>query len=98
MREVWGKALSLTTIVVTGASREEALQKNEQVCAALGTLQEQRIFESFSSIAPLFPSEQTRAANLPRLAEVSGRRNAGSELRHSLAARRGEAGFSRRSV
>lgn len=64
VREVWGKALSLTTVVVTGASREETLQKNEQVCAVLRALQEQREVESFASIAPLLPSEQTRRANL----------------------------------
>jgi predicted exporter len=63
VREVWGKALSLTTVVVTGDSREEALQKNEQVCAVLRALQEQRAIDSFSSIAPLFPSEQTRRSN-----------------------------------
>ena len=64
VREVWGKALSLTTIVVTGASREEALQQNERVCAVLRTLRERGEVESFASIAPLFPSVQSRRANL----------------------------------
>ena len=64
VREVWGKALSLTTVVVTGSNREEALQQNERVCAVLRTLQEYGGVESFASIAPLFPSEQTRRANL----------------------------------
>ena len=64
VREVWGKALSLTTVVVTGANREEALQQNERVCAVLRTLQENGGVESFASIAPLFPSEQTRRANV----------------------------------
>jgi predicted exporter/SAM-dependent methyltransferase len=64
VREVWGKALSLTTVVVSGASREEALQKNELVCAVLRALQEKQEVESFASIAPLFPSAQTRRANL----------------------------------
>ncbi len=64
IRDVWGKALSLTTVVVSGANREEALQKNERICAALRELQENRTIESFSSIAPLMPSEQTRRANL----------------------------------
>ncbi len=63
VREVWGKVLSLTTVVVTGAGREEALQKNEQVCAALRTLQAQGKVELFASIAPLFPSERTRRSN-----------------------------------
>jgi uncharacterized protein len=63
MREVWGKALSLTTVVVTGASREEALRKNEQVFAALKQLQQQGGIEWFASLAPLFPSEPTRRAN-----------------------------------
>jgi predicted exporter/SAM-dependent methyltransferase len=61
---VWGKTLSLTTVVVTGANREEALQLNERVCARLRTLQQEGAVESFASIAPLFPSEQTRRANL----------------------------------
>ena len=64
VKEVWGKALSLTTVVVTGANREEALQKNEQVCAVLRGLQARQEVESFASIAPLSPSEQTRRANL----------------------------------
>ena len=64
IRETWGKALSLTTIVVGGATREEVLAKNEQVFAALEKLRGQNVFESFSSVAPLLPSAQTRAANL----------------------------------
>ena len=64
IREIWGKALSLTTIVVGGATREEVLAKNEQVFAALEKLRGQNVFESFSSIAPLMPSAQTRAANV----------------------------------
>jgi predicted exporter/SAM-dependent methyltransferase len=64
VREVWGKALSLTSVVVGGANREEALQKNERVCAVLQTLREKQAVETFSSIAPLLPSEQMRAAHL----------------------------------
>jgi predicted exporter/trans-aconitate methyltransferase len=64
IRETWGKALSLTTIVVGGATHEEVLAKNEQVFAALKKLHGQNVFESFSSVAPLLPSAQTRAANL----------------------------------
>ena len=64
IRESWGKALSLTTIVVGGATREEVLEKNERVFAALEKLRDRNIFESFSSIAPLMPSAQTRAANV----------------------------------
>lgn len=64
VRQVWGKALSLTTVVVLGNSREEALRKNEQVYAVLRSLQQQGKIESFSSVAPLVPSEQTRQANL----------------------------------
>ena len=86
IRAVWGKALSLTTVVVSGANREEALQKNERICAALRELQENRTIESFSSIAPLMPSEQARRANLrdwqafldgtpaPRSQQLAGRR------------------------
>ena len=64
IRETWGKALSLTTIVVGGATREEVLAKNERVFAALEKLRGQNVFESFSSVAPLLPPAQTRAANL----------------------------------
>jgi uncharacterized protein len=63
VREVWSKALSLTTVVVTGATREEALRQNERVCAALRELQQNQQVESFSSIAGLCPAEQTRQIN-----------------------------------
>jgi predicted exporter/SAM-dependent methyltransferase len=63
IREIWGKALSLTTIVVGGATREKVLAKNEQVFAALEKLRGQNVFESFSSVASLLPSAQNRAAN-----------------------------------
>ena len=63
IRVTWGKALSLTTIVVGGATRDEVMAKNEQVFAALEKLRGQNIFESFSSVAPLLPSAQIRAAN-----------------------------------
>jgi len=92
VREVWGKALSLTTVVVTGASREEALQKNEQVCAVLRTLQEQRAIDSFSSIAPLFPSEQTRRSNY-RDWQAFWTEERRSDLGHSLASAAGSLGF-----
>lgn len=92
VREVWGKALSLTTVVVTGASREEALQKNEQVCAVLRTLQEQRAIDSFSSIAPLFPSEQTRQSNY-RDWQKFWTEERRSDLGHSLASAAGSLGF-----
>ena len=64
IRETWGKALSLATIVVGGATREEVLAKNERVFAALEKLRGQNVFESFSSVAPLLPPAQTRTANL----------------------------------
>jgi SAM-dependent methyltransferase len=63
VRGIWGQALSLTTVVVSGTNREEALQKNEAVCALLRTLRKNRNIESFSSIAPLIPSDRTRRAN-----------------------------------
>ena len=63
IRESWGKALSLTTIVVGGTTRDEVLTKNEQVFAALEKMRGQNVFESFSSVAPLMPSQQTRVAN-----------------------------------
>jgi uncharacterized protein len=61
VREVWGKALSLTTIVVGGATWDEALRKNEQVYQVLKGLQEAKAVEAFSSIAPLCPSQHTQA-------------------------------------
>jgi predicted exporter/SAM-dependent methyltransferase len=64
LKSVWGKALSLTTVVVSGANREEALQNNERVYAALRQLQGKQVIASFSSIAPLVPSERTQRANL----------------------------------
>ena len=64
IRKTWGKALSLTTIVVGGTTREEVLTKNEKVFAALEKLRGQNILESFSSIAPLMPSAQSRTANM----------------------------------
>ena len=63
IRDCWGQALSLTTIVVGGGTREEVLAKNELVFAALEKLHDQNIFESFSSLAPLLPSAATRAAH-----------------------------------
>jgi predicted exporter/SAM-dependent methyltransferase len=63
IRDTWGKALSLTTIVVSGTTREEVLTKNERVFAALEKLRGQDVLESFSSIAPLMPSARTRTAN-----------------------------------
>ena len=92
VREVWGKALSLTTVVVTGANREEALQKNERVCAVLRTLREQRAIESFSSIAPLFPSEQTGRSNY-RDWHTFWTEDRRSDLGNSLASAAGSLGF-----
>lgn len=63
IREVWGKALSLTSVLVRGSNLDEALQKNEQVRAVLHSLQDDRAIEAFSSIAPVLPSVRTRQAN-----------------------------------
>ena len=92
IRESWGKALSLTTIVVGGATREEVLVKNEQVFGALEKLRGQKIFESFSSVAPLMPSAQTRAANERDWRDFwNGSRQ--SQLGDSLAATAAKLGF-----
>jgi predicted exporter/SAM-dependent methyltransferase len=64
VQEVWGKALSLTTVVIEGAGREEALQNNERLWVLLRELREKQVVESFSSIAPLMPSEKSKRANL----------------------------------
>ena len=69
IRGLWGKALSLTTVVVRAPSREEALRKNERLYAALAPLQERGLIESLSSVAPLLPSEETRRANRQRWRE-----------------------------
>jgi len=66
LRGVWGQALSLTTIIVSAPSREEALQQNERVHAALLPLQREGILSSLSSVAPLLPSERTRQLNRER--------------------------------
>ncbi|HPA18574.1 MAG TPA: MMPL family transporter [Verrucomicrobiae bacterium] len=63
VRKTWGQALSLTTIVVDGATREEALLKNERVRAVLEKLRSRDVLESFSSLAPLFPSALKEAQN-----------------------------------
>jgi predicted exporter/SAM-dependent methyltransferase len=92
IRESWGKALSLTTIVVGDATREEVLAKNESVFAALEKLRGQNVFESFSSIAPLAPSAQMRSANL-RTWQNFWTPARQSELRDSLAAAGTKLGF-----
>ena len=92
IRESWGKALSLTTIVVGGATQEEVLVKNEQVFGALEKLRGQKIFESFSSVAPVMPSAQTRAANERDWRDFwNGERQ--TQLRDSLAATAAKLGF-----
>lgn len=60
IRETWGKALALTSIVVVGTDREEALQRNERVHAVLERLRQSGVVESFSSVAPVLPSARTR--------------------------------------
>ena len=64
VQEVWAKALSLTTVVVEGADREETLRNNERLHALLRELRERQVVESFSSVAPLMPSEESKRANL----------------------------------
>jgi predicted exporter/trans-aconitate methyltransferase len=66
LREVWGQALSLTTLVVSAPDREAALELNERVRAALLPLQSGRPLAALSSIAPLLPAERTRQANRER--------------------------------
>ena len=92
IRESWGKALSLTTIVVGGTTREEVLAKNERVFAVLEKLRGQNVLESFSSVAPLMPSARTRTANRRdwRNFWTTGRQ---SQLHDSLAAAAARLGF-----
>ena len=92
IRESWGKALSLTTIVVGGATREEVLQKNELVCAALEKLRAAKTVETFSSVAPLLPSSQTRQANL-RDWKIFWTPSRQTELSNSLASAAAKLGF-----
>lgn len=63
VRQIWGKALSLTLVVVDGPTAEEALQKHERVEAVLRRLLREGRVESYSSIATLVPSAATRAEN-----------------------------------
>jgi hypothetical protein len=97
IRETWGKALSLTTIVVGGATREEVLAKNEQVFAALEKLRGQNVFESFSSVAPLLPSAQTRR-RICATGGISGRLSGRWQLQRFARRSRHQAWFSHRSV
>ena len=92
IREVWGKALSLTTVVVTGATREEALQKNERVCDVLKRFQNYKFVDSFSSIAPLYPSDETRHANR-RTWQAFWTETRRHELSNSLASAAASLGF-----
>ena len=92
IRQAWGKSLSLTTIVVGGATRDEALVRNEQVHAALEHLRGQDIWESYSSIAPLTPSAQTRAAHERAWREFWTPARRG-DLRASLATAGSKLGF-----
>ncbi len=92
VRESWGRVLSLTTVVVGGATREEVLQKNEQVCAVLEKLRAAKTIETFSSVSPLLPSARTQQANLRdwRNFWTPSRQ---VELSNSLAAVAGKLGF-----
>jgi predicted exporter/trans-aconitate methyltransferase len=92
VRETWGQALSLTTIVVGGSTREEVLAKNERILAALAPLRGRKVLESFSSVAPLLPSAQTRATNGRAWREfwTAGRQ---AQLRDALAAAGAQLGF-----
>jgi len=92
IRQSWGQALSLTTIVVGGTTRAEVLAKNEQVFGALEKLRGQKIFESFASVAPLLPSAQTQAAN-ERAWRGFWNRERQAQLRATLAAAAGKLGF-----
>ncbi len=92
VRETWGHALSLSTIVVSGATEEEALQKNEAVHAALLKLRAAGAIESVSSAAPLMPSLERRRENLRAWREFWADGNEGS-LRAGLAGAAAGLGF-----
>jgi len=92
IRETWGQALSLTTIVVGGATRDEALAKNERVFAALRDLRDRKVVAAFSSIAPLMPSAQTRSAHARAWQDFWTPARL-SALRDSLAAAGAKLGF-----
>jgi SAM-dependent methyltransferase len=62
-KQAWGRSLALTTVVVSGATRDAALADNERVAAVLEKLRAEKVIETFSSVAPLLPSAATRAAN-----------------------------------
>ena len=92
IRQNWGRALSMTTIVVSGASREETLVKNEQVFGVLEKLRVNGGCDSFSSLAPLQPSAQTRQANAVAWQQFwTAERQ--TQLRAALAQAAGRLGF-----
>jgi predicted exporter/SAM-dependent methyltransferase len=92
VRETWGKALSLTTVIAAGSTREEALAANERVQSAVSDLARDGAIEAFSSIASLLPSEDTRKGNLAawRAFWSDSRR---VQLRRDLGAAASELGF-----
>lgn len=92
VRAAWSNSLGLTSIVVEGATREEALAKNEQIFAVLSGLREQKQVDSFSSIARLAPSPQTRAANVKAWRDFWTVRRQ-TDLHEALAAAAAKLGF-----
>ena len=64
LESAWGQALSLTTVIVKGATLDEALQKNERVRALLARMESQKAVGNFSSVAEVLPSRRTQEANL----------------------------------
>jgi len=69
LEQAWGRALSLTTIVVKGSSMEEALRKNEDLNSMLRQARSKGEIESFMSVAPLVPSVRTQEVNMDRWRE-----------------------------
>lgn len=60
LKAAWGQILGQTVILVTAPSQEEALRKNEAVHSVLENLMVQHGIQSYSSIAPLWPSAAAR--------------------------------------
>ncbi|MBU49779.1 MAG: hypothetical protein CL920_13890 [Deltaproteobacteria bacterium] len=65
-RRVWGDPRGSMQVVVKGDSLQEALFANDLVYRHLQRLQAQKKLKWFSSIAPLWPSQDTRSRRMKR--------------------------------
>jgi uncharacterized protein len=64
VQDTWVGAVSLTTVIARAPSLDEALRNSETIQALAGRWEVEGRLESFSSIASLWPSSDTRRARL----------------------------------